>query len=164
MLLAGEKHGMFGHLRHIAHGSIRHDLTAAYFWAISRRRGRSANPHLVVWTKDVSRRRVDQFAGRRPTEERGDDSDGYQRHNHANDCSHDWRMVVHQSRLDINLQRRCGCAETRSEAAAGPRSRPRNITSGDRVLRYKQVDEFVWLVGVLLEVRGAVRLRWQTPI
>lgn len=35
------------------------------------------------------------------------------------------------SRLDSNPQRRCGCAETGGKAT-GPRSRARNITSGNR--------------------------------
>lgn len=122
-------------LRHIAHGSIRHDLTAAYFWAVVRR---SRSVQLIPFGGVAGLRFVGGWVGRRgkktkrPTEERGDDCNRHQRHNHANDCSHHRRVVIHlMVRLDIDLQRRCGCAETGGKAA-GPRSLPRNITSGNR--------------------------------
>lgn len=127
-----------GNLRHIAHGSIRHDLTAAYFWAIVRR---SRSVQLIpfggvrIGLKSEEEEEGGSASGvERPTEERGDDGNGHQRHYHANNGSHHRRMVIHlKSRLDIDLQRRCGCAETGGKAA-GPRSRLRNITSGNRPL------------------------------
>lgn len=126
-------------LRHIAHGSIRHDLTAAYFWAKVRR---SRSVQLIPFggvriglKSEEEEEEGGSVSGvERPTEERGDDGKRHQRHYHANDGSYHRRMLIHlRSRFDIDLQRRCGCAETGGRAA-GPRSRARNITSGNRPL------------------------------
>lgn len=81
-------------------------------------------------------------------------------------------MVIHlMSRLDIDLQRRCGCAETGGKAA-GPRSRPRNITSGNRPLvEIIRLAEGVVVVDRCGKIRGAgmaevanANIRWECAL
>lgn len=81
-------------------------------------------------------------------------------------------MVIHRmSRLDIDLQRRCGCAETGGKAT-GPRSRPRNITSGNRSLvEIIRLAEGAVVVDRCGKIRGAgmaevanANIRWECAL